>query len=177
MYRVTLKRGKTYHVGGVTFKIGTPLVVSEELGEYLKAVDVFEVEEAAVLDDVDILDGIHATDLIRAADVKELTGDASIHTDQARPNAPVAEAGPVPPPDIIGIHAPGIIQVTSDQEYQPIMDGSLQANTQPETNSKGVMVDGEGSKGLQRSEEHNVGGAPGGALRDSRRPRKHKGSA
>ncbi|NPV54518.1 MAG: hypothetical protein HPY71_13550 [Firmicutes bacterium] len=160
MYKATLKKGKTYHVGGVTFKVGAPLVVSKEIGEYLKTTGVFDVEEIAYNEEP--IEELHAMDLM-----KEIAGEA-------RPNAPVAEAGPVPPPDIVGTHAPGIVQTTNDQDYQPIMSGDLQANTQPEI-SKGVIIDGEGSIGLQRSEEHNVGGARGGALRDSRRPRKHKG--
>jgi len=74
MYRATLKEGKTYHVGGVTFTKGTPRVVSDELGEYLKTVTVFEVEELAYHEEV--LESLHAADIIQAAGAEEKQGAA-----------------------------------------------------------------------------------------------------
>lgn len=69
MYRATLKEGKTYHVGGVTFIKGTPRVVSDELGEYLKTVAAFEVEE--LLHHEKALEGLQAADFIQALEEKQ----------------------------------------------------------------------------------------------------------
>lgn len=69
MYRATLKEGKTYHVSGVTFTKGTPRVVSDELGEYLKTVAVFEVEELPYHEGA--LEGLHAADFIQTDSVEQ----------------------------------------------------------------------------------------------------------
>ncbi len=73
MYRATLREGKTYHVGGVTFTKGTPRVVSDELGEYLKTVAAFEVVEFWRTLPAEILmsETLHAADLLQALSAKE----------------------------------------------------------------------------------------------------------
>lgn len=73
MYRATLKEGKTYHVGGVTFTKGTPRVVPDELGEYLKTVAVFEVGELSVPDKT-------SGDLPQVLTAKGPSGDAQAVT-------------------------------------------------------------------------------------------------
>lgn len=100
MYRATLKEGKTYHVGGVTFIKGTPRVVSDELGEYLVTLPVFDVE--AVPYHEEPLETLHATDLAVLTHIAEAEQDRVIlarpatEQDEVPPAGSAAEASEKP---------------------------------------------------------------------------------